>query len=112
MKKELGKIQSVDFGLCGYQGACIGISLSFKFDDCGGVATDKSFWDANTVSVTEGSQWNEKTRDEKYAEIMRYVSKLLDDANVSSVNDLKGIPVELEFDGMVLKDWRILTEVI
>jgi hypothetical protein len=43
---------------------------------------------------------------------MRYVSKLLKDAKVNSVDELKGKPVEVTFDGNMLKEWRILTEVL
>jgi hypothetical protein len=43
---------------------------------------------------------------------MRYLSKLLNEAKVSSVDKLKGIPVEVTFDGNMLKEWRILTEVL
>jgi hypothetical protein len=43
---------------------------------------------------------------------MRFVSKLLKEAKVNSVDKLKGIPVEVTFDGNILKDWRILTEVL
>jgi hypothetical protein len=43
---------------------------------------------------------------------MRYLSKLLKDSNVNSVDKLKGVPVEVTFDGNMLKDWRILTEVL
>jgi hypothetical protein len=43
---------------------------------------------------------------------MRYLSKLLKEAKVSSVYKLKGIPVEVTFDGNMLKEWRILKEVL
>jgi hypothetical protein len=43
---------------------------------------------------------------------MRYVSSLLKDAKVNSVDQLKGKPVEVTFDGNMLKSWRILTEVL
>jgi hypothetical protein len=43
---------------------------------------------------------------------MRYVSKLLRDAKVDSVEKLKGKPIEATFDGNTLKEWRILTEVL
>jgi hypothetical protein len=43
---------------------------------------------------------------------MRYVSKLLKDAKVDAVQKLQGIPVEVTFDGNLLKEWRILTEVL
>jgi hypothetical protein len=43
---------------------------------------------------------------------MRYVSKLLKEAKVDSVDKLKGKPVEVTFEGNTLKSWRILTEVL
>lgn len=43
---------------------------------------------------------------------MRYVSGLLKDAKVSSVDRLVGKPIEATFDGQVLESWRILTEAI
>jgi len=43
---------------------------------------------------------------------MRFVSKLLKEAKVDNVDKLKGIPVEVTFDGMMLKEWRVLTEVL
>jgi hypothetical protein len=36
----------------------------------------------------------------------------LKDAKVNSVDELKGKPVEVTFDGNMLKEWRILTEVL
>jgi hypothetical protein len=43
---------------------------------------------------------------------MRYISSLLKDAKVDSVDKLKGKPVEVTLDGNQLKSWRILTEVL
>ena len=43
---------------------------------------------------------------------MRFLSKTLKEAKVSDVKDLVGVPVEIEFEGNSLKDWRILTEVL
>ena len=43
---------------------------------------------------------------------MRKISKLLSQAKVSEIHELKGIPVEVEFEGMMMKDWRILEEVL
>jgi hypothetical protein len=62
-------------------------------------------WDKNC-------KWTEADRDKQYAEIMRYLSKLLKEAKVDSVDKLKGVPIEATFDGNMLKEWRILTEVI
>jgi hypothetical protein len=43
---------------------------------------------------------------------MRFVSKLLKEAKVNRVENLKDVPVEVTLDGMLLKEWRILTEVL
>lgn len=43
---------------------------------------------------------------------MRFISKLLKEAKVDEVYQLKGKPVEVTFEGNMLKEWRLLTEVI
>jgi len=43
---------------------------------------------------------------------MRYLSKLLNDAKVDSVDKLKGIPVEVTLEDNTLKEWRVLIEVL
>lgn len=114
--KYLGKIETVKFGHCGYQGAMLGMSFTFKFDGCCGVGTDRSAWDAELIEHKDSCKWTEEDRSKQYDEIMRYISKLLKDAKCSDITALKGKPVELDFDGdclgSTLKDWRILTEVL
>jgi hypothetical protein len=111
MTKELGKIEKVNFGHCGYQDACLGIS--FVLSGSGwGLMDSKSTWDAELIKHTENSQWTEEDRNKQYSEIMRYVSKLLKDAKVDSINQLEGKPIEVTLDGMLLKEWRILSEVL
>lgn len=109
MEKRLGKIESVKFGLGGYQGVMLGIHFTLGANGWG-VGDSRAQWDAEMIS--EHAKWTESDRDVWYAEIMRYVSKLLKDAKVDSVDKLKGKPVEVTFDGNTLKEWRILTEVL
>jgi hypothetical protein len=111
MEKRLGKIESVSFGLGGYQGAMLGIHITLG-DGSWGVGATKANWDAEQIEWSKHTQWTEEERDGWYAEIMRYVSKLLKDAKVDSVDKLKGKPIEATFDGTMLKEWRILTEVL
>jgi hypothetical protein len=111
MEKRLGKIESASFGLGGYQGAMLGLHVTLG-NGTWGVGDSKGNWDAEQISCSEHSKWTESDRDEWYSEIMRYVSKLLKDAKVDSVDKLKGKPVEVTFDGNILKGWRILTEVL
>jgi hypothetical protein len=105
MEKKLGKIESVSFGLGGYQGAMLGLHVTLG-NGSWGVGDTKSNWDAEQI------KWSEEDRDGWYAEIMRYISSLLKDAKVDSVDKLKGKPVEVTLDGNMLKSWRILTEVL
>lgn len=111
MEKRLGKIESVSFGLGGYQGAMLGLHVTLG-DGSWGVGDSRANWDAEMIDCTEYSKWSESDRDVWYAEIIRYVSKLLKDAKVDSVDKLKGKPVEVTFYGNTLKEWRILTEVL
>ena len=111
MEKKLGKIQSVRFGHGGYQDACIGISVTLG-DGSWGVGDFKGAWDPELVKHTENTKWTEKERTKSIDESVRFVSKLLKEAKVDSVDKLKDIPVEVTFDGMMLREWRILTEVL
>jgi hypothetical protein len=111
MTKELGKIEKVRFGHCGYQESCLGISFVL-IGKGWGLVDSKSTWDAELIEHTENSQWTEEDRDKQYSEIMRYVSKLLKDAKVSNISELQGKPIEVTLDGNLLKEWRILSEVL
>lgn len=111
MEKKLGKIQSVKFGHGGYQDACIGLSVTLS-DGGWGVGDFKGTWDPEMVASSEYTKWTEEDRTKGFDETMRFISKLLKDAKVETVDKLKGIPIEATFDGTLLKEWRILTEVI
>ena len=111
MEKRLGKITSVRFGYGGYQDAMLGLSVSLG-DGSWGVGDFKGNWDAELIKHTEHTKWTEEDRSKGYDETMRFLSKLLKEAKVDTVDKLKDIPVEVTFDGNLLKEWRILTEVI
>tara|TARA_B110000503_G_scaffold116513_1_gene175705 strand:+ start:3123 stop:3458 length:336 start_codon:yes stop_codon:yes gene_type:complete len=111
MEKKLGKIEKVSFGLGGYQNVQLGISLTLG-NGTWGVGDFKGDWDAESIKRSEYTQWTEEDRSKSYDETMRYVSKLLKEAKVDSVDKLKDKPIEATFDGNTLKEWRILTEVL
>lgn len=111
MEKKLGKIQSVKFGIGGYQDCMLGIHFVLG-DGSWGIRDSRGDWDAERIKHTEYTQWTEEDRNKKYSDIMRYVSKLLKDAKVDSIDKLKDIPVEVTFNGNILKEWRVLTEVL
>jgi len=110
--KYLGKISSVGFGIGGYQDAMFGISFSFSFDGGSAVGAYKGAWDPASMECSEYCKWTEEDRDKQLAEMCRFVSKIMNEAKVRDVYDLKGKPVEITLEGNTLKDWRILTEVL
>lgn len=108
LRKQLGKITEVKFGFGGYQDAQIGISFMFGGDGWG-VGT---FWGHWAMARSERTEWTEGERLHSLGETVMKIKQILEDAKVQSVDDLKGVPVECEFDGNLLKDWRVLKEVL
>jgi hypothetical protein len=111
MTKKIGKIEWVSFGHGGYQDCMLGLSVTLSGQGWG-VSDFKRNWDAELVQHSEYTKWSEEDRSKCYDETMRFLSKLLKEAKVGNVDKLKGIPVEASFDGNLLKEWRILTEVL
>ena len=111
MEKKLGKIELVTFGHGGYQHCMLGLYDNLSGEGWG-VSDFKGGWDAELIEHTEHSKWSEKDRSKEYDKTMRFLSKLLKEAKVDSVDRLKGKPVEVTFDGNLLSEWRILTEVL
>jgi len=111
-KKCLGKIESVKFGLGGYQEEMLGLHLIFSYNNCETASTSYSAWDCIKVEHNEYCNWTEEDRSKKYSEIMRFLSKILNEAKCKTVDELKNKPVELTFEENELVNWRILTEVL
>ena len=110
LRKEIGKIQSVKFGKGGYQDACIGISFELGSDKNGwGVGDFNGDW---ALERSKDAEWTEEIRIKNLGKMCMYINQLLEDAKVDDINELKGKPVEVTFDGNLLKEWRLLTEVI
>ncbi len=108
--KKIGKIKSVSFGMGGYDGVMLGISFEFGSDkDRWGVCDFKGTWASDP---SKHAEWTKKEQTVLWGEMVRFIGQLLKEANVSDINDLKDIPVEVELEGNSLKRWRILTEVI
>jgi len=110
MRTEIGKIQAVKFGMGGYQDAMVGISITLGSDkNCWGVGDFKGAWG---ISRSEYSKWTEEDRIKQLGEMVMWAHKIMQEAKVEDLNDLVGKPVEVTFEEMTLKSWRILTEVI
>lgn len=108
MEKKLGKINKVKFGHVGYQECQMGLSLEFKIGTHGAVGSGVYGGFASTPSDSGDM---DKTK-EAHAKMVLGVAKIMSESNVDDIMDLIDLPVELTFDGNVLKDWRILTEVL
>ena len=110
IEKRIGKIQTISFGLGGYQDACLGISLQLGSEkQSWGVGDFKGTW---AMKPSESAQWTTEDQTRIWGEMCRWVAELLESAKVASLDKLVGIPVEIVFDGMKLKSWRILEEAI
>lgn len=112
IEKLLGKIVAIHFGLGGYQDVQLGLSISLEGK---GWATNTfiGIWDYSYIpSPTEFHNWTEEDRTNRLIEVNRKISELLKEAKVSTIDQLKNIPIEATFECMTLKDWRILTEVL
>lgn len=109
-RKQIGKIQKVSFGFGGYQEAMIGLSLTFGSDkESWGVQTFHGAWG---IDRSDYCKWTEEDRLKQLGETCMKLRDLMRDAKVQTVDDLEGVPVEVTFDGNMLKDYRILTEVL
>lgn len=111
MEKKLGKIQEVHIGIGGYSAGMIGFNFTLGSDSgYWGVSTE---WEGHwAIERSDTAKWTESERIENLGIAFMTLAKLLKDANKTDVYSLKGTPIEATFDGMVLKEWRILKEVI
>lgn len=111
MDKELGKIESVRFGYGGYQDAMFGVTFGLAFGGCMGTTDFKGAWSSD-IEASKHAKWTEEDRSKQNDEVVRFLNKLMKDANVRELNQLVGKPIEVISEGMSMKSWRILTEVI
>ena len=108
LEKKLGKIRTVSFGFGGYQDAQLGLSVTLGADGWG-VGDFSGFW---SDDPGEYAKWDKKNQDKYWGEALRELRELLQKAKVKNVADLKGVPVEVVFNGQQLDSWRILEEVL
>lgn len=113
-EKYLGKIESVRFGNnLGYQDSMFGIEFTFSFN--GGCCSSGDKYCAFPpikIEWTASCKWTPEERDAELLNIIHSIDKLLTEAKVGQVCDLKGIPVEITIENRTFKDFRILTEVL
>lgn len=108
MRKELGKITSVNFGIGGYQDVMFGFFVQFQ-GEAWGVGDSKCYW---MDPPSEFAQWTVETQERAWVEAMRFLMQTLKDAKKMKIQDLVGVPVEVTFDGQKIHSWRVLKEVL
>jgi len=106
-RTELGKITRASFGLGGYQDAMIGVNWGF-----GGIGWGVSdFW-GQWALRSENAKWTEAERVTALGRDCLRLLQILNDANKRTIDELVGVPVQVTFDGNILKSWRVLREVV
>ena len=108
METKLGKIEDVFFGYGGYQKVMIG--FNFVFTGKGWSTVD--FWGSWSGDPSPDAKWTKEDRNLFLGESLIKVENLMVKAKVKKLEELNGVPVEITFDGNMLKSWRILTEVV
>ena len=109
-EKRIGKIKKASFGKGGYQDAQIGVSFDLGSDkEAWGVG---DFWGAWATERSTHCKWTDAERVTHLGEMVMRLNKTLEQAKVEKVEELRGKPVEVTFDGNTLKEWRVLTEAI
>lgn len=107
IRKEMGRIVVARLGTGGYQDACFG--FTFHLTTNGGAVGDFwGFW----AYRPPGAEWTEAQQTMHFGKAMTRALALMNAAKVITLNDLVGKPVEITFDGTMLLNWRILTEVL
>lgn len=107
-KKFLGKITSAEFGKINDYPMYMGLLLEFTLDGNRHVGDGGKF----TINMSKDCKWSAKERRDAIEEQMDTIYKLLNDAKVRTVSQLKDKPVEITVENNTFKDFRILTEVL
>lgn len=107
-RKVLGKIKSAEFGRISDYPMYMGLVLEFTFDGDCHVGDGGKFM----TNMSKDCKWSAEERRLAIEERMDAVYKLLSDAKVRTVSQLKNKPVEITLESKTFKDFRILTEVL
>ena len=108
----IGKISNVKFGLCDYTPTEIGITIDLSFDNR---VISYNYTEVDLATKVSEIGYDIEMVDymDGLVKIIKSISKLLRDANVTDIQDLVDIPIEVTLnDNKDIESWRILTEVL
>ena len=107
LEKRLGKIDFAEFGSMRDYPFQLGLQLGFSMSGSGVMDGGKY-----TVNMSPDCVWEIGARHSNLAESLDHLAKILKDAKVNYVSELRGKPVEITLESGIFKDFRILTEVL
>ena len=108
MNTKLGKITNVRFGSIPDYPFLFGIDFDFSLGDGSGISSGGKY----TVNISKNCKWSSEERKEAIENSIDFIVKILEDAKVNDVYDLKNKPVEVYIQDNTFVDFRILTEVL
>ena len=108
MKTILGKITNVKFGFIPDYPFLFGIDFEFSLGDGSGVGSGGKY----TINISKDCKWSAEERKEAIESSIDFIVKILKDAKVDNVYDLKNKPVEVYIQDNTFISFRILTEVL
>lgn len=107
-EKILGKIDFAEFGTIRDYPFLIGLQVGFKLADGCGIMDGGQY----CVNIDKACRWEESERQQAITVRIEDIYKILKDAKVNYVSELKGKPVEVEIEKNTFKSFRMLTEVL
>ena len=105
-EKLLGKITSAEFGQVKGNEYLFGLQLTFRMESCS-VSTNQY-----CENISKECDWPTLARACAFAKITDDINKILIDAKCHYVSELVNKPVEVTIEDRMLKEFRILTEVL
>ena len=116
MTIHLGKIESVDFEIGGYQDCMIQFRFTLSFGGYGSIKTFGQSWSHVTEEeLNEPNsryKWSHEGRLKDIGQAGWTVINLMKDAKVNSLSSLKGKPVRVYCVGNTVDRFEILKEVL
>lgn len=106
--KILGKISFAEFGTIRDYPNFIGLQVGFNLADSCSVMDGGQY----CVNISKECRWEECERRQAITVSVEKIDKILKDAKVNYVSELKNKPVEVEIEKNTFKSFRILTEVL
>ncbi len=107
-EKILGKIDFAEFGTIRDYPFLIGLQVGFKLADGCGIMDGGQY----CVNIDKACRWEESERQRAITVRIEDIYKILKDAKVNYISELKNKPVEVEIEKNTFKSFRILTEVL